>query len=83
MPSDTSADAEQVRRSVLASMAPSARVGLAIEMSEELRLVSLQGLRVRNPGLTEQELVDRLVQLWHGDECLDDARTPLRIAAPA
>jgi hypothetical protein len=66
-PSDTSAEASAVHSAVLAAMSPAARMLLAIELSEEIRLVTLSGIRSRQPDLDERQCVRELIRLWHGD----------------
>ena len=63
---DTTTEAAAVQRAVWRRMGAEGRVALAIEMSEELRLVSLEGLRERHPEADDDQLVLLLIELWHG-----------------
>lgn len=49
-------------------------MALAFEMSEELRLVTLGGLRDRQTIQDEDQLVDSLIALWHGSELAEQVR---------
>lgn len=80
---DTSADAELVRLAALRAMGPTARVLLALEMSDEIRLVTLDGIRQRHPDLAEPELIECLIELWHGAEIADAVRRSRRQSASA
>lgn len=73
---DTTADARAVQLSVYRSMTPDQRTELAVGMSEELREVTLGGLRERHAGLTDEELAIHLVALWHGAELAERAARP-------
>lgn len=55
-------------------MGPDRRTELAFEMSEELRLVTLGGLREHHPDASEAELVLLLVERWHGPELAEQVR---------
>jgi len=72
--SDTTAEARAVQLAAYRSMGPDRRCALAFEMSEELRLITLEGLRERSPDATESELVLSLIGLWHGDELAEQVR---------
>lgn len=50
------------------AMGEDRRTVLAIEMSEDVRLVTMAGLRDRNPGLSERKLNLMLIELWHGQK---------------
>lgn len=58
-------------------MGPARRGELVFEMSDELRSVSLGGLRERNPHLGDAELVIRLIELWHGPDLAERCRSTL------
>lgn len=47
-------------------MAPVARVELAIRMSEEVREITLAGIRSRNLGATDEEVCLELLAVLHG-----------------
>jgi len=68
IPADTSVEAAEAQVRILSDMAPPERMRIAFEMSEAARRMALAGLRSRNPDLSEEELVGRLVALCHGIE---------------
>ncbi len=55
-------------------MGPDRRTELVAEMSEEIRLLTLDGLRERNPHADDQELIFLLIELWHGSELAEKVR---------
>jgi hypothetical protein len=63
---DTDPSALAVQRGVLARLGPDARTELAVRMSEELRVVTLEGLAERHPEAAHAELVLLLIERWHG-----------------
>ncbi len=60
---DTTTDAELVRLAAIRAMDGAARLRQAIELSEQMRRLALAGLRARLPGLSEEELVVRLMDV--------------------
>jgi hypothetical protein len=73
--SDTDDEARRLQAQAARRLGPDGRVALAIEMSDDLRRITLEGLRERNPGLSEDELVRSLIRLWHG---VDVTASPMR-----
>jgi hypothetical protein len=69
---DTDPSALAVQRGVLGRLGPDARTELAVRMSEELRVVTLEGLAERHPDASEAELVLLLIERWHGPDVLAD-----------
>lgn len=63
---ETHSDAEAIQQEIFRRMTPEERLGLALEMSESLRRVALDGLRSRRPELSEQELSAELMRLMYG-----------------
>ena len=75
---DTDDDAREVQFDAYRAMTPDRRTELAIELSEDLRAVTLQGIASRRPGCNEQEMSLQLIALWHGDELADAVRASLQ-----
>lgn len=73
-PLDTTADARAVHLAAYRAMGPDRRAAVAVEMSEELRLVTLGGLRERHPHADDAELVLLLIELWHGPALAGEVR---------
>jgi hypothetical protein len=61
-PRDTSDASWVAQRQILAAMDPSARVQVAIDLSESVRELRIQGLLARNPGWGRPEAVRWLIQ---------------------
>jgi hypothetical protein len=74
---DTSPAAHQVQLDAYRAMGARRRAELAVEMSEDLRLVTIEGLRERHPGIDDRELHLLLVELWHGHEIAASVRRSL------
>lgn len=66
-PRDTTEDAHRVQIEVLRRLGPVRRVELALEMSDESRRASLDGIRRRHPEYTDEEARHALFRLLHGD----------------
>lgn len=67
-PSDTSDEVLKVQRRVRQAMPPERRMALVFAMSDDLRLVTLDGLRDRHPDADDAELALRLIERWHGSD---------------
>ena len=65
-PRDTSAEAWSLQRAVLERMGGSARLLAALDLSEAVRTIRLEGLRVRHPDDDEAGLIRRLVREDYG-----------------
>ena len=63
---DTTEDAAEVQRAVYRRLGGSGRVALAIELSEMTRALALDGIRRRNPGMTEAQAIRELIWHLHG-----------------
>ena len=68
IPADTTADAYRVQIGRYRRLEPAARVQIALEMSEETREVTRQGIRHRHPEYDEAEVEAALRRLILGDE---------------
>lgn len=77
MPDDTHPDALAVQRAIFARMTGGQRVARMIEMSEEMRQVTLAGLRAQFPQASEAEIV-RLERERRLGVALTDAAWPRR-----
>ena len=66
--SDTTNEATAVQREVWRRLGPDGRTALAVQMSEQIRQVTLEGLRERHPAASHEELIGLLIELWHGPE---------------
>ncbi len=65
-PPDTTPGSWSEYYAVLDRMDGSARVQAAVELSEGIRTLRLAGIRDRHPGLTDREVVARLVSEDYG-----------------
>ncbi len=67
-PRDTSEEAWEVYRSVIAAMTPARRVEMAFELSEWGRELARAGIRSRHPDYTERQVSLALFRLLYGDD---------------
>jgi len=65
---DTTIDAARIQRAVIASKTPSERGAMALEMSELVRQLVIDGIRRRQPDISEGELSLQLIERLHGRE---------------
>ena len=49
-------------------MTPSRRVQLAVALSEDVRRVTLDGIRARNPSFDDDRVHREWLRILHGDE---------------
>ena len=68
VPIDTMPDALRAQAAVWRAMTGAQRVELAWSMSEELRSLSMQGIRARNPEFSDAETREALLRILYGDE---------------
>jgi hypothetical protein len=62
IPRDTTSEAWLVQREALARIGGEARVQTAIELSEAVRALQLEGILTRNPGWSRSEAVQHLLR---------------------
>ncbi len=65
---DTSPDAARVQREALAAKSGSERVAMTFEMSELVRQITIDGIRRRQPDISDDELSLALIERLHGPQ---------------
>lgn len=65
---DTTIDAARIQRAAIAAKTPSERGAMALEMSELVRQLVVEGIRRRQPDISDDELSLRLIERLHGKE---------------
>jgi len=60
-PRDTSESSWVSRREILSTMTPSSRVQIAIDLSESVREIQIQGLLARHPDWSRADAVNWLI----------------------
>jgi hypothetical protein len=63
---DTSSQAAAVQFELYTRLDSAAHVAIAAEMSDALRVIAAEGIRRRQPGLTDAEVADALLVLFYG-----------------
>ena len=66
IPLDTSAEARAYQRAVLRRMDREARLRSAVDLSESVREIQIQGLLARRPSWTRREAVRHLILVQSG-----------------
>lgn len=67
-PRDTSEEAWAVQLGAFRRMGPEGRVRAALELSESVRTIQMEGILSRNPEWSEREAIRHLVATLHGIE---------------
>lgn len=65
---DTDPQARRRQLDAYRAMAPAQRVAVALELSEEVRRIALDGIRGRNPALDEAGTSHQWFAMLHGPE---------------
>jgi hypothetical protein len=63
---DTHREADLIQQDFFRRMRAAERLRMALEMSDALRRISLEGLRSRRPELSHEELSSELMRLMYG-----------------
>ena len=66
MISDTHPKIASMQREIFRRMSPEERVQIAIEMSNSMRRVALDGIRMRQPGLSPGDEIRELQRVMYG-----------------
>ncbi|MBA4071475.1 MAG: hypothetical protein C0497_06520 [Gemmatimonas sp.] len=75
-PDDTSPEAQRVLAGLYARMSPAAKLQCMQQITRSANQLALAGLRRRNPGDTESELLLRLARMRLGDDIIDAVYSP-------
>jgi hypothetical protein len=68
LPSDTSLEAIRVQHAIYRRMPPEQRLYLACQMSDSIRAVAAEGVRVRHPDYTERQVQLAVIRMTLGEE---------------
>ena len=63
---DTSEAAHALQLQLYRSAGPERRAEIAAELSEAIRDLSRTGVRMRNPGFTEEEVTREVLRIFYG-----------------
>jgi hypothetical protein len=63
--SDTDPEVRRLQLLAYRAMTPGERIELAVQMSEDMRAISLAGIRARRPELDEAGALEELARLVH------------------
>lgn len=68
IPADTTAEAHRVQGEIYRNLSGAARVGIAFELSDLVRRLTLAGIRRRHPHYTDDQILAAWARLTLGDE---------------
>lgn len=66
-----------MQRAAIRAMPPADRIRLVLDLCDDVRRITLDGIRSRHPDAMEGELVALLVDHWHGPDSGDQVRRAL------
>jgi hypothetical protein len=81
-PRDTSREAYERQLDAYRRMTPAERSALALEMSDEMRRISAEGIQRRHPDYSEAEVRRALVALLYGRDVSSKVWPGLPVPAP-
>jgi hypothetical protein len=78
LPKDTTLEAEKVQIAVLKKIGAEGRFRMTIELSDNIRDITMSGIRKRQPGYSEDMVTKALIRYLHGEavfkECFPNDR---------
>lgn len=78
MPSaDTTLDAARHQRAVYASKTAAERATMALEMSQLVRELAMEGIRRRHPDIDPDQAMLQLIERCHGRALADEVKASL------
>jgi hypothetical protein len=75
--SDTTIDAARRQRAIYASKSAEERATMALEMSQLVRELAMDGIRRRHPDIGPDEALLRLIERCHGQALADEVKASL------
>ncbi len=67
-PRDTTEEAREVQVAAYRAMTGAERVALAFELSDDMRTVTIEGIRRRHPNYDDEQVRHELLSILHGPE---------------
>ncbi|MEM8923063.1 MAG: hypothetical protein AAGD35_06145 [Actinomycetota bacterium] len=77
MAADTTIDVARRQRAVYAAKTGEERAAMALEMSQLVRELAMEGIRRRYPGIDPDETMLRLIERCHGKALADEIEASL------
>jgi hypothetical protein len=72
---DTTPSAHEAQLAVLRELGPSGRVALACDLSDGAISLTADGMRFRNPGMSDEDVADAVRQLLLGPDLAERLRS--------
>jgi hypothetical protein len=68
IPRDTTLDAHKKQVEILRKLSPERKALLAMELTDNIRQIAVEGIRTRHPEFNEKQVMRELLRLIIGDE---------------
>ena len=72
LPQDTTLDTEKVQLAVLKKIGAEGRFRMTIELSDNIRDITMSGIRTRHPEYSEDMVMKALIKYLHGEELYNE-----------
>jgi len=67
VPQDTTSDAAKVQIAVLKKIGAEGRLEMTLELSDNIRDITMSGIRTRHPEYSEDTVMKALIKYLHGE----------------
>jgi hypothetical protein len=67
LPQDTGTDAEKIQIAVLKKIGAEGRLKMTLELSDNIRDITMSGIRTRHPEYSEDMVKKTLIKYLHGE----------------
>jgi hypothetical protein len=67
VPQDTTLDAEKIQIDVLKKIGAEGRLKMTLELSDNIRNITMSGIRTRHPEYSEDMIMKALIKYLHGE----------------
>ncbi|MDZ7718391.1 MAG: hypothetical protein U5K72_06165 [Balneolaceae bacterium] len=75
---DTTPEAEQLQRDIIHSKTDHERAMMGIDMIESARIIVMNSIKIKNPDLTERQIVAELFERYYGQEFSEDEKQVIK-----
>ena len=72
LPQDTTLDAEKVQIAVLKKIGAEGRLKMTLELSDNIRDITMSGIRTRHPEYSEDMVMKALIKYLHGKSVFEE-----------
>jgi hypothetical protein len=75
VPLDTTLDAHKKQVEILRKLSPQRKALMAIELTDNIREIAVEGIRSRHPEFSEKQVMRELLRMIVGDELFQKIAT--------